>query len=164
MSESEMTKAKPFHITPSDDNTYYFFGAKAVLLASGKDTNGEYATVKLYQHPHSGPPMHVHEAEDEAFYILKGTVSFFVGDSEITATAGDHVFAPRGIPHTFKIGDEPAEFLVTATPAGFDDYVKELGIPVVKDAPMPDPIVEEPTSEEFQKIAEISAKYKVFYL
>jgi mannose-6-phosphate isomerase-like protein (cupin superfamily) len=39
--------------------------------------------------------------EDEAWYVLEGTLRFRIGDREIEAHAGTAVFGPRGVPHTY---------------------------------------------------------------
>ena len=42
--------------------------------------------------------LHVHHADDEAWYVLEGTLGFRVGDDEVTAGPGAAVFVPRGTP------------------------------------------------------------------
>lgn len=72
---------------------------------------------------HAGcePPMHIHDREDEAIYVLDGRVTFHLGDEAIAGEAGTHVFLPRGVPHTFSVNSGTARMLVTATPSGFLD-------------------------------------------
>jgi mannose-6-phosphate isomerase-like protein (cupin superfamily) len=70
----------------------------------------------------SGPrrliaPFHVHHADDEAWYVLEGTLIFRVGEDEIEATAGSAVMAPRGKPHTYwNPAAEPARYVIVMTP------------------------------------------------
>jgi quercetin dioxygenase-like cupin family protein len=71
-------------------------------------------------------PLHVHRHEDEAFYILTGTVDFVCGDERFRAHAGAFVFLPRGLPHTFVgISDEPSKVLVMFLPGGLEDAFAE---------------------------------------
>ncbi|EEK80286.1 cupin domain-containing protein [Bacillus cereus] len=150
-----------FHSTPSNQNTYHFLSEKVTVLVSGEQTNGEYAIAHVIEPPKLGPPLHIHKDEDEAFYILKGQFTFFVGDQIIEVSAGDYVFAPRGIPHRFVSGSEQSEFIVTATPAGFDRFVKQLGTLVSKNAPLPEV---KPTSlEELQKLVKVSETFNITY-
>ncbi|MCP3696193.1 MAG: cupin domain-containing protein [Planctomycetaceae bacterium] len=73
-----------------------------------------------------GPPLHIHNAEDESFYVLEGGMILQVGDRRINATAGSFVFVPRGTIHTFaRAGQQPARFLVTYSPAGFEHFFDE---------------------------------------
>jgi mannose-6-phosphate isomerase-like protein (cupin superfamily) len=68
--------------------------------------------------PRPVAPLHVHHEDDEAWYVLEGTLSFRVGDREVTAPAGAAVFGPRGLPHTYwNPGPGPARYLLVMAPA-----------------------------------------------
>ena len=72
------------------------------------------------------PPLHIHHRKDEAWYILDGKMTFYVGDAVIEAIAGCFAFAPRGIPHTFTVDVEPTRVLVFASSAGFEHFALKL--------------------------------------
>ena len=75
----------------------------------------------------SGPPRHVHQREDETFYILSGSVDFWIDGSRATKGAGDVVHVPRGTEHTFRVGDAgPARMLTVLTPGGFEGFFVEM--------------------------------------
>lgn len=62
-------------------------------------------------------PLHVHHADDEAWYVLEGKLGFRLGDEEIVAQAGSAVLAPRGTPHTYwNAGSTEARYLLVMTP------------------------------------------------
>ena len=62
-------------------------------------------------------PLHVHHADDEAWYVLTGQLGFRLGDEELSAEAGQAVLAPRGVPHTYwNAGQEEARYLLVLTP------------------------------------------------
>ena len=62
-------------------------------------------------------PFHVHHSDDEAWYVLKGTLAFQLGDQQVEAPAGTAVFAPRGVPHTYwNPYPTPARYLLIMTP------------------------------------------------
>ncbi len=68
-----------------------------------------------------GPPVHEHQSEDDAFFILEGELTFVVADREIVAPVGTFVLVPPGISHTFaNRGVDPARMLNIHAPAGFD--------------------------------------------
>ncbi|MBI5103865.1 MAG: cupin domain-containing protein [Solirubrobacterales bacterium] len=71
----------------------------------------------------SMPPLHVHRDHDEGFYVLAGEVTLITPDDEVTLGPGDFFLAPRGVPHTYRVGDEPAHWLCTSTPGRFADFV-----------------------------------------
>jgi len=63
-------------------------------------------------------PFHVHYADDEAWYVLEGTLAFRLGDQEVLAPTGSAVFAPRGVPHTYwNPWPTAARYLLIMTPA-----------------------------------------------
>ena len=62
-------------------------------------------------------PYHVHYTDDEAWYVLEGTLAFQLGDQQVQASAGSAVFAPRGVPHTYwNPSPTPARYLLIMTP------------------------------------------------
>jgi mannose-6-phosphate isomerase-like protein (cupin superfamily) len=62
-------------------------------------------------------PLHAHERDDEAWYVLSGQLGFRLGPDEVVATAGAMVVAPRGMPHTYRnAGTEEARYLLVMTP------------------------------------------------
>ena len=89
--------------------------------------------------PGMASPHHVHRNEDEAFYILEGTVAFLCGDAWHVAGPNTWVFGPRDIPHGFRvIGSTPARMLLQCAPAGFERFVRELSLPVDATPSLPD--------------------------
>lgn len=46
-------------------------------------------------------PLHLHRSDDEAWYVLEGTLHVRVGDETVEARAGAGVFVQRGTPHTY---------------------------------------------------------------
>ena len=113
------------------ESTYRYGGGTVRILIAGEDTGGAFSMWESVQKPGSEPPLHVHRTSDETFYILEGSVDFQIGDEIRSASAGDVVFAPRGIPHTFRIRSEVARAITICTPAGFEDWFRKLGEPAV---------------------------------
>jgi mannose-6-phosphate isomerase-like protein (cupin superfamily) len=61
-------------------------------------------------------PPHVHHKDDEAWYVLEGTLVVRVGDKDVEAHAGSAVLVPRGTPHTYwNPAAEPARYLLIMT-------------------------------------------------
>ncbi len=62
-------------------------------------------------------PLHVHDEDDEAWYVLEGTLGFRLGDDEVEARPGSAVLARRGTPHTYwNAGATEARYLLVMTP------------------------------------------------
>ena len=64
---------------------------------------------------------HVHQDEDDAFYIIEGEMTFTFGDEEVPAPPGTFVLVPPGVEHGFRNdGAEPVRMFNIHAPAGFD--------------------------------------------
>jgi quercetin dioxygenase-like cupin family protein len=75
----------------------------------------------------SGPPRHVHHAEDETFILLSGECEFWLEGETFRRGPGETVFVPRGREHTFRvIGDRPCRHLVILTPGGFEAFLEAM--------------------------------------
>lgn len=106
---------------------------------TAKDTLGAYSIVESIVQPQTGPEPHRHSREDEAFYVLTGQLEFRVGKRFVVAGPGALVFAPRGIPHTFRnVGTTPARFLTVISPAGLEKFFEERTA-LSKELPTSDP-------------------------
>jgi quercetin dioxygenase-like cupin family protein len=110
-------------------NSFWYLGQLMSALAEGKNTGGRLTVYEILFPPDSGPPLHVHEWEDEAFYVLEGGLSVRMGDEEFEASAGSFVFQPRGIPHTFRSSSDGARVLLLVVPSGFEGYFRALSRP-----------------------------------
>jgi mannose-6-phosphate isomerase-like protein (cupin superfamily) len=69
---------------------------------------------------HPGRPiaaLHVHRADDEAWFVLKGRLGFRVGHEVREVVAGDSILVERGTPHSYwNAAAEPARYLLVMTP------------------------------------------------
>jgi len=100
-----------------------WFGEEGRFLLRKEDTGGLYSFYQITTSPNSGPPLHVHETSDEAFFVNKGSYEFEVGGVTEVINAGTVIYGPRGVPHRFlNIGKEPGELLVVATPGGVENF------------------------------------------
>jgi mannose-6-phosphate isomerase-like protein (cupin superfamily) len=64
---------------------------------------------------------HIHESEDDAFYIVEGEMTFLFGDRSVAAGPGTFVLVPPGVEHAFRNdGELPVRMLNVHAPAGFD--------------------------------------------
>jgi uncharacterized RmlC-like cupin family protein len=87
--------------------------------------------------------LHLHQEQDDTFFVIAGTLTVQIGDELFDLTAGDLVCAAKGIPHTFaNVGKEPVPVINIMTPGGFDRALEDFAS--VGAAP-PDPLV----SKEF---------------
>ena len=63
-------------------------------------------------------PLHVHHADDEAWFVLEGTLRFRIGDEIRELGSGSAVLAPKGTPHAYGNArrGQPARYLLVMTP------------------------------------------------
>ena len=95
------------------------------FLARSADTpRFNFAVIEIQpqsQPNQGGPPIHSHEAEDDAFYILEGEMTFELEEGEVPAPPGTFVLVPPGVPHAFtNHGSTPVRMFNIHAPAGFD--------------------------------------------
>jgi mannose-6-phosphate isomerase-like protein (cupin superfamily) len=84
-----------------------------------KDTDGDMYVFESVRVKEGGPSHHYHFTQDEWWYVLEGEFIIKVGDTLYNAKAGDSVFGPRMVPHSFaKIGEGKARLLMIFQPAG----------------------------------------------
>ena len=103
-------------------------GIPMLIRIHGRDTNGVVSAVESHDVPGGGPPPHIHHREDETFQILEGDYEFTVAGKSFAARPGTTIFAPRGIPHTYRyLGTTPGRLLCVITPSGFEGFFEEIG-------------------------------------
>ena len=146
-------------VSPTGEGLVYsVVGDTYTFKAVSEDTGGAYSTFEFFIPPQHGSPPHIHNREDETFYILEGELLFQVGDQNIVLSAGSFVHAPKGIPHSFKnAGTTPARTFTTAIPGGLENFFKEVGY-LVKDKDTPVPIALE---DQIKKMREVAPKYGI---
>jgi mannose-6-phosphate isomerase-like protein (cupin superfamily) len=128
-----------------------FSGAEFVIKASAETTDGAFSIVEEIDPLDT--PAHVHEREDELFYVLEGEHVFTVGSEDHRVGPGDVVFAPRGVPHAQqRVVPRTGRTLTMCSPAGFEGFFRELGAAEADGSIGPD------------VYARVSAKYKITWL
>lgn len=136
-----------------EGKTWNIFGLEIVQKISTEDTDDSYAVIMSTTPPGSGPPLHIHQNEEEIFYVVKGEYEFSYGEEIETLRNGDMIILPRGIPHGFKnIGSTDALLLNTISPGGFEKFFDEVD-ELPKDQPI-DP----------KELAFIAGKYGLVFV
>ena len=86
---------------------------------SGSDTDGDLAIFEQTSLSQGkGTPLHIHNAQDEIFYVIEGTYKFQVGDDKYDLTTGDSIFLPRQVAHAWTQVSEKGKMTVIMQPAG----------------------------------------------
>jgi quercetin dioxygenase-like cupin family protein len=123
-----MQTVAPRVFGPNQGETVNLLALGVRFMIDGESTGGAFSLVEHPLPPRAlGAPLHTHRSEDEYSYVLEGRVGVQLGDEVLEAGPGDLVFKPRGEQHAFwNAGDEPARLLEIISPAGFENYFREL--------------------------------------
>lgn len=108
----------------------WFLGTLAEVRLDGAATGGRSALIEVLFPRGAAPELHSHP-QDETFYLLEGELTVWLGDLDQPRLArpGAVVFAPAGVPHSFRVESETARVLVLSTPAGIEQFVRACSIP-----------------------------------
>ena len=95
---------------------------RAVFKADEAETQERYCVSEWWLRPLTdGPGAHLHEHNDEIFYVLAGKPDILVGEQWVTLERGGFVLIPRGIMHDFRnTTNEEAGLLNVFIPGGFE--------------------------------------------
>jgi mannose-6-phosphate isomerase-like protein (cupin superfamily) len=126
-------------------------GTGARFLVEGQEADRRFSLVEHPMQPRAlAAPMHRHHREDEYSFVLEGNIGAMLGESVVIGNPGDLIFKPREQWHTFwNAGDAPARILEIISPAGFEEYFRELGAELAGGAPDP------------QRLASLWARYEL---
>jgi quercetin dioxygenase-like cupin family protein len=142
--------------TVTSNRAIWFIDNLAWVRVSGEDSGGQVAVVESVGRLGDMPPLHVHRHDDESFYVLEGELSLHQPGRSLTIGAGEAAFASRGVPHTYRVESETARWLLIATPAGFDDFVREVGEPAPEETLPP-----EGRQHDVERLGRIAASHGI---
>lgn len=108
----------------------WFLNSLMTVKADHAATHGGFTLIEQITPAEFAAPPHIHDAEEEAFYVLEGSLEVTCGERVWSADSGSFVLLPRGVPHAFKVTSPGgAKLLQITAPAGFEQFVAEAGEP-----------------------------------
>lgn len=123
-------------IREEDREDLWFLNDFVQPVLTSQMTGGRFQMSISRSSPSGMPPLHVHENEDEIFFILEGKMTFWAGTATATLGPGDCILMPKGVPHTFQADPElGAKRLVLTSPGEFDSFQKAVAEPADYKAP-----------------------------
>jgi quercetin dioxygenase-like cupin family protein len=113
---------------PDQGEAVHLLALGVRFMIDGERTGGAFSLVEHPLPPRAlGAPLHTHHNEDEYSYVLEGRFGVQLGPDTLEVGPGDLLFKPRGVAHAFwNAGEEPARLLELISPAGFENYFREL--------------------------------------
>lgn len=119
---SKLSSSIPFIVKKGESrfgDTVKFLGVHPNdLKISSQDTNGQLSVFEYTGLGKVGPALHVHFNQDEIFTVMEGSYRFVVGDETKNLSAGDTIFLPRNVPHTWIQTSDKGKMIYFLQPAG----------------------------------------------
>ncbi len=150
-----MTMQTPALIVRDEGQHFSFLNTLYTAKINSEQTNGAITAMEFLAPRNFGPPVHLHDGEDELFYLVDGEMWFSCGDVEAVHTAGAVIWMPRGLPHTFQVRSETARVFQVSTPGGFERFVATLGQPT-EESVLPEPEAIDPVH-----VAEVCSQFNI---
>ncbi|MFH6983632.1 cupin domain-containing protein [Marinoscillum luteum] len=113
---------EPLVLHAGEGRTHNCGRMTAVFKADENETDEKYSISEWWLEPDTdGPGAHLHEENDEVFYVLEGTVSVLIGQEWVQAKKGAFLRIPAKTLHDFKNQTEKrAGLLNFFIPGGFE--------------------------------------------
>lgn len=115
-------------LPPGKGRRYPCGPMESVFLADGDETRNCYSvSIWWVDAGKPGPGAHSHDANDELFYVIEGTMTFLADEEWIDATAGTFLRIPAGVTHDFENRTtERAGVLNVFIPGGFEQNMPAI--------------------------------------
>jgi quercetin dioxygenase-like cupin family protein len=153
-----LTYARP----DTDDSLEHLgvVGDTYTILVAGSDTAGRYTLIDMHVPPGGGPPPHRHDFE-EMFSVIDGEIAFTFRGEPTVAHAGETVNVPANAPHVFtNASDRPARLLCLCSPAGQEEFFREIGVTVAHRTEPPPKLDEKAAKAMMAKAIALAPKYR----
>jgi mannose-6-phosphate isomerase-like protein (cupin superfamily) len=104
----------------------HFLSLPTWIHADRARTGGAISLVEQHIPTGFASPWHIHQDEDESFFVIDGEVTVVVDDRRIVLGPSQYAFGPRGVPHGFRVtGPGTARLLLMTTGPRFADFIAE---------------------------------------
>ena len=135
-------------------------GDTYTITVSGEDTKGRFCVIDMHVPPGGGPGAHRHDFE-ETFILLEGELTVTFRGEQSVVTAGTTVNVPANAPHQFhNASSAPVRMLCICSPAGQEEFFKEIGVPVDSRKATPPKLNEAQQRAFKEKAAKLAPKYR----
>jgi quercetin dioxygenase-like cupin family protein len=115
--------------SPDTQTAIWFLDALSQVRLSGEQTGGAFSVRDNLGRRGHASPVHVHDRDDETFFVLDGELRVLVGQEEHAVGPGTVAVLPRRLRHAYVVSSATARFLTLHTPSGFEQFAAEVGQP-----------------------------------
>jgi quercetin dioxygenase-like cupin family protein len=103
--------------------TVSWLGVDYTILVGRDESGGRIGLFESTVPAGDGPPLHIHNNEDEIIHVLAGEYEFWLDGATRRMGPGEAIFLPRGIAHTFRVVSQtPGRNIAVLTPGGFEGF------------------------------------------
>lgn len=150
-------------VVRAEDRSLGWFGNSLIeTIVGGADTEHRWTFSIMHGPGGDDVPLHLHQNEDEAFFILEGEITVWQGDQSAVIGPEEFVLLPKEVPHCYKVtSPEGARWIAITAPTGFEQFVAhvikpatERRLPTPDEAPVP----------SMEKMVEYGAEAGVIFL
>jgi mannose-6-phosphate isomerase-like protein (cupin superfamily) len=119
----------PILLGPDEGDARWWGDSLVIIKATEQDTGRRVSVIYNCAYGGVAAPLHIHHNEGEGFFVINGTLTFWVGGKAMNAVPGSYIYGPPGVPHTFEVTSSVARYLFVVEPGGFESFVREVAEP-----------------------------------
>ncbi len=139
-------EGQPVHVLPYPNAIYR-------IIVRGNQTANQFTILEGIVYINEGAGNHYHMREDETFFIINGTLQFYVNGDQFCARAGTTVYIPRNASQSVRnLDSKPVHIQILFAPSGVENYLEKV-TPVYDTQPI-----------NYTRATEIAASYGVMSL
>ena len=127
-----------YGLQAGDGERIEMLGTVTTVLA-GVDTGASFMALAADWPADAKVPSHIHDAEDEAFYVLEGRVRVKCGTDEWVLEPGGFAYLPRGVMHEPGAeGPGAARVLILTSRPGLEQFFAKVASELAASGGPPD--------------------------
>ena len=142
---------------PDVQAAIWFLGALAQVRVSGEQTGGAFALADHLARRGNASPVHVHDRDDETFFVLDGELRVILGEEEYAAGPAPSRCCPGVFATPMSSPPRPRGSSPCTARPGFEQFAAEAGEPA-QALTLPPPPAGPP---DFAALAQAAARHQI---
>jgi mannose-6-phosphate isomerase-like protein (cupin superfamily) len=113
-------EGQPVHVLPYPNAIYR-------IVVRGNQTADQFTIIEGIVYINEEAGNHYHMREDETFFIINGTLQFYVDGDQFCARAGTTVYIPRNATQSVRnLNSKPVHIQILFAPSGIENYLEKI--------------------------------------
>lgn len=118
----------------------FWGGGIMTMKATAEETGGALLLFEDLMSQGKTTPLHVHENEDEALYVLEGEILVHIDGKDYPVGPRGVAIALRGVPHAFLVTSQTGRVLTLQTPGSAEPFYRGASEPATADSDPSGPV------------------------